>query len=274
MISEPFLADDISDFLTLAIAEGWVAEPWEFAFLLGAFPEGCFCMRDCDGKGIAFVTSLQHEKSGWIGNLIVAEGFRGKGLGEALFRKAMEALQGVGVATFWLTASNSGKSLYEKFGFKSLDTVIRWSGTGRKRNALQTRHTHSAEPLSSVSWLDSQAWGDHRESLLAATIGRGHLLLESSGFMVIQPCGGAMQFGPFSAQDSGDAEYIFLCALGTVPQETRVYIDAPLSNRSAVRLFNRRGMRITGSTELMYAGAKPDYRPEMLFGLATMGSCG
>jgi hypothetical protein len=33
-------------------------------------------------------------------------------------------------------------------------------------------------------------------------------------------------------------------------------------------------MRVTGSTELMYAGVKPDYRPEMLYGLATMGSCG
>jgi GNAT superfamily N-acetyltransferase len=274
MISEPFRADDIPDFLTLAIAEGWVAEPWEFDFLLEAFPGGCFCIRNSYGRGIAFVTSLQHEKSGWIGNLIVAEEYRGQGLGEALFRKAREALQGAGVATFWLTASNSGKSLYEKYGFNSLDAVVRWSGTGRKRQPMHTGQAVSAEPVSSVSWIDSQSWGDRRDTLLAATSGRGRLLLEGSGFMVIQPCGVAMQFGPFSAQDCSDAEYIFSCALGSVPQETRVYIDAPLSNRSAVRLFSRRGMRITGSTELMYAGVKPAYRPEMLYGLATMGSCG
>ena len=148
MTVEPFRADDIADFLKLATAEGWVAEPWEFDFLLEAFPEGCFCMRDSDGKGIAFVTSLRHEKSGWIGNLIVAEEYRGQGLGEALFRKALEALHAAGVETFWLTASNSGKSLYEKYGFNSLDAVVRWSGTGRQRQPGHTRQAVSAEPVS------------------------------------------------------------------------------------------------------------------------------
>jgi len=273
MIIEPFREDDVAAFLKMAAAEGWVADPWEFAFLLAVFPEGCLCVRGRDGKGIAFVTALRHEKSGWIGNLIVSEGFRGQGLGEALFRKAMGVLQAAGVGTFWLTASNSGRSLYEKYGFNSLDAVVRWSGTGRRRHAGHTRHTELTASTS-VSGIDRQAWGDRRDALLEVTAGRGRLLLEESAFMVIQPCGADIQFGPFSALDSGVAECLCDAALGSVPQETRVYIDAPLSNRSAMRLFSRRGMRITGSTELMYAGARPDYRPEMLYGLATMGSCG
>ena len=279
MTIEPFREVDIADFLMMAAAEGWVAEPWEIAFLLRVFPEGCFCVRGRYGKGIAFVTGLRHEKSGWVGNLIVAEGFRGKGLGEALFRKALEALHAAGAGTFWLTASDSGKSLYEKYGFNSLDTVIRWSGTGRRRHAGHTELAELTElteltASTSVSDIDCQAWGDRRDALLAATAGRGRLVLGEPGFLVIQPCGAAMQLGPFSAQDYGSAEYLCDAALGSLSRETRVYIDAPLSNRPAVRLFSRRGMRVTGSTELMYAGRKPDYRSEMLFGLATMGSCG
>jgi len=274
MIIEPFREDDVAAFLKMAAAEGWVADPWEFAFLLAVFPEGCLCVRGRDGKGIAFVTALRHEKSGWIGNLIVSEEFRGRGLGEALFRKALGALQAAGVGTFWLTASNSGKSLYEKYGFNSLDAVVRWSGTGRRRHAGHTRSTHLDEYSISVSSIDRQAWGDRRDALLAATAGRGRLLWEKSAFMVIQPCGADIQLGPFSALDSSSAEYLCDAALGSVPLGTRVYIDAPLSNRSAVRLFSHRGMRITGSTELMSAGLKPDYRSEMLYGLATMGSCG
>ena len=50
-----------------------MAEAWEFEFLLEVFPQGCFCIRDDSGKGIAFVTSIRHGRSGWIGNLIVAE---------------------------------------------------------------------------------------------------------------------------------------------------------------------------------------------------------
>jgi GNAT superfamily N-acetyltransferase len=274
MIIEPFRPGDIDVFLKLAAAENWVAEPWEFEFLLAVFPEGCFCARDSHGNVIGFVTALRHEKSGWIGNLIVAEGFRGRGVGEALFMKACESLWAAGACTFWLTASSSGKSLYEKHGFTSLDAIVRWSGRGSQRHGGHPRHSAGSGSSTSAGSFDCQTWGDRRDALLAATVDRGHLLLEESGFVVMQPCGEAMQLGPFSALDSNSAERLCDAALETVPQETRLYIDAPLSNRSAARLFSRCGMKITGSTELMYAGIKPDYRPEVLYGLATMGSCG
>ena len=53
-----------------------------------------------------------------------------------------------------------------------------------------------------------------------------------------------------------------------------VCLDAPASNRTGLLLFNRNRMRISGSNELMYAGVKPAYLPEYIYGLATMGSCG
>ena len=34
---EPFRGDDIEPFLKLAAEEGWLAEPWEFEFLLRSF---------------------------------------------------------------------------------------------------------------------------------------------------------------------------------------------------------------------------------------------
>src|SRR6185369_12240702 len=102
-------------------------------------------------------------------------------------------------------------------------------------------------------------------TLLAVTVERGTLLLRESGFLVVQPCGDAMQFGPFSARDSSTAEHLLDAALRTVTNGTKVYMDSPASNRSALRMLNRRRMRIAGTTELMYAGAKPDYHPEYLF---------
>lgn len=274
MTVEPFRADDTTAFLKMAAAEGWVAEPWEFAFLLTVFPQGCFCMRDSHGKGIAFVTSLQHEKSGWIGNLIVAEEFRGQGLGEALFRKAMEALHAAGVKTFWLTASKMGRSLYERNGFSSIDTIVRWVGTGRQQHPSYGRNAEVLATSPSIIDADRHCWGDRREPLLAATMDRGWAIHGETGFIVVQQCGEALQVGPFSALDSGTAEVLLEKALRTIPLGRKIFLDAPASNRPALRLFNRKGMRIAGRNELMYAGVKPDYRPEMLYGLATMGSCG
>jgi hypothetical protein len=175
------------------------------------------------------------------------------------------------VETFWLTASKSGQALYEKHGFKSIDTIIRWVGTGRQRHAA---HDDLDISNPSLSGIDCQAWGDRRDALLAATVGRGRLLLEESGFAVIQPCGNAKQFGPFTALDNATAERLFDAALRTVTLGSKIYLDSPASNRSALRMFNRRQLRISGSSELMYAGTRPDYRPELLYGLATMGSCG
>jgi len=274
MTIEPFRTDDIAGFLEMATAEKWVADPWEFDFLLAAFPEGCFCMRDSDGQGIAFVTSLRHEKSGWIGNLIVADEYRGKGLGEALFRKALQALRAAGVGTFWLTASKMGRSLYQRYGFNSIDTIVRWVGTGRQRHPSHGQNGESLGSAPSVIGIDSHSWGDRREPLLTATMDRGWAVRAESGFVVVQLCGNALQLGPFSALNSGTAEVLFETALRTIPLGTRIFLDAPVSNRAALRLFNRRGMRMAGKNDLMYAGIKPDYRPEMLYGLATMGSCG
>lgn len=274
MTIEPFQSNDIPDFLAMAAAEGWVAEQWEFSFLLEAFPQGCFCVRDGDGKGIAYVTSLRHGRSGWIGNLIVQEDYRGRKIGEALFVHALSALRAAGAVTFWLTASKSGRSLYVKHGFSSIDTIIRWTGAGRQRHGGLDPATGGDGTAASVSAIDCQAWGDRRDGLLATTIRRGRLLHRESGFLVIQPCGEDVQFGPFSALNSDTAEQILDAALCAVPPGTRIYLDSPASNRAALRHLNRRRMRITGTNELMYAGVRPGYRSEFMYGLATMGSCG
>ena len=274
MTIEPFDSVDIVPFLKLAAGENWVAEPWEFEHILAEFPQGCFSAVGDFGERAGFVTALRHDRSGWIGNLIVAEHMRGFGVGEALFRKALEALQLAGVKTVWLTASKSGRSLYERYGFSSVDTVIRWVGTGRQRHAARAAIPQRAALAGSSYDLDAQGWGDRRETLLDRTAGRGWLQECETGFIVQQPCGDAVQFGPFSAADTGSADRLFEEASRAVTLGTKFLLDAPVSNRAALRLFNRRNMRIAGSNILMYAGKKPEYRPELIYGLATMGSCG
>lgn len=274
MIIKPFRRDDITPFLSLAAAENWVAEPWEFEFLLSEFSQGCFAAYGANGETAGFVTSLRHDRSGWIGNLIVSAEYRGQGVGERLFVSALEVLRAAGVETFWLTASKSGQALYEKHGFTSIDTVVRWVGTGRQRLAAHAAASEREGMKSSSHDLDTHAWCDCRAALLDATAHRGELLQSESGFIVKQPCGDAVQFGPFPALNGSSAERLFDTLSRTVALGTKIFLDAPAANRSALRLFNRKKMKIAGSNVLMYAGKKPDYRPELIFGLATMGSCG
>jgi GNAT superfamily N-acetyltransferase len=274
MTLESFRIEDIASFLALAEAEKWVAESWEFEFLLSEFPQGCFVARGDNGETTGFVTSLRHENSGWIGNLIVSPAYRRCGIGEKLFTGALEALQEHSAETIWLTASKAGAPLYEKQGFSSVDTVVRWVGTGSQRPVEPLGTTGQGSLASTSLNLDILAWGDRRASLLDVTTRRGTLFQHDSGLLIRQPCGNAVQFGPFSAEDGGSAERLFDEASGNVSFGMKFLVDAPASNREALRLFNRKKMRIAGSTQLMYAGKKPAYRPELIYGLATMGSCG
>lgn len=256
-----------------------MAEPWELEFLLSEFPHGSFTAHAdygeaAEGGMAGFVTSLLHQRSGWIGNLVVAERFRGKGIGTALFRSALEVLRMNGAQTIWLTASKSGAPLYGKYGFRRIDTVVRWVGTGRPRHGMNARKSNWKESVAVACGIDCQGWGDRREALLAATIGRGRLLLEESGFAAVQSCGAAWQLGPFSALDSGTSEQLFNAMLRSIPPGAKIFVDSPASNRTAQRMFSRKKMTISGTTELMYAGIRPNYRPELVYGLATMGSCG
>lgn len=271
---EPFDTDDIDHFLLLARCEGWIVEHWELEFLLSEFSRGCFVARAKSGELLGFVTSLRHQHSGWIGNLIVTTASRGRGIGEQLFKKAMEAQLASGSETVWLTASKSGLPLYQKSGFTRIDTIIRWSGSGRQRTTLQETIRNDITTDSLLIDIDSKAWGDRRYALLEATSNRGRVLQQESGFVVVQDFNNNRQLGPFSAPSYSTADALLKAALNTMPFGTQFYLDAPQSNRTALKLFNRNRMRITGSNELMYAGVKPAYRPELLYGMATMGSCG
>jgi ribosomal protein S18 acetylase RimI-like enzyme len=271
---DPFSSADIISFLRLAAAEAWLAESWEFDFLLSEFSQGCFTARAENGEAIGFVTSIRHERSGWIGNLIVDPAYRGKGIGAQLFEKVLGTLYDSGVETVWLTASEAGMPLYQKYGFTGIDTIVRWCGSGRRRSTDHEAETTGATVDPIHSDIDSRAWGDRRDALLTATAARGRVLLQETGFVVVQQCSDIRQLGPFAAPGYSMADTLLKAALNSIPAGTAVCLDAPVSNRTALMLFNRNRMRISGRNELMYAGVKPAYQPEYIYGLATMGSCG
>ena len=244
ILIEPFRRTDIPRFLELAAAEQWVAEVWEFDFLLSAFPAGCFVIRYRTGAASGFVTAMLHERSGWIGNLVITESERGRGWGEKLFLCALDALRDAGAETVWLTASKLGRYLYERHGFSTIDTIERWTGQshGCHRHLRQGDESQD-DVLPIILGTDSRAWGDRRYRLLKAITGRGRLIWNRSGFMVVQPCGKALQLGPFSVLDAIGAEQLLDQALSSPTTGTTVYLDCPASNRSAAAISPTGGYR-------------------------------
>lgn len=270
MIPEPFARRDIDSFLSLALSEKWVTDRSELEFLLGEHPEGCFCLREGTGAATGFVTSLRHGASAWIGNLLVEPGRRGEGIGGALFGAAMATLRGAGAETVWLTASAMGRPLYERRGFRRLDRIVRWEGMAGGASAP----ARGGNAAGFDADLDLLCWGDRRELLLKWAAARGRVTAEPGGCAVLQPVGGAVQIGPWAALDRGAAGRVLAELLSGVPSGARIVCDAPGSNRACAELLEKAGLTRRGETELMYAGVTPAYRPENLYGLATLGSGG
>ncbi len=265
----PFCPDDVSLFLALAAAEGWISDPWEFAFLLNSFPRGCLAVEE-DGRPVAFVTAVRYGTSGWIGNLIVAKGYRGRGYGTLLVGRAIDELLVAGAGTIWLTASAQGRPIYEGLGFREMDGVARWRGTA---SGGAEWHRDPVDPEELLP-LDRAGWGDDRRALLAAVAGRGMVLREGEGFLVAHPCGSGFQVGPWAAEGRGVASGLLGRALSCLRGGAEVLLDVPVRNGAASSVLDGAGFTVCGRTVLMCVGDEPAYEPEKIFALATMGSVG
>jgi GNAT superfamily N-acetyltransferase len=265
---EQFGPDEIDSFMGLAQDEGWVCDFWEFEFLFRTFPRGCLVARD-GGRPAGFITAIRYGTSGWIGNLIVRPELRGRGVGSLLMGKALAALDEAGTATVWLTASRSGKPLYEKLGFSAIDVINRWVGSGLKNCSPKQPFPTRGELIER----DQSGWGDRRDSIIDAVIGRGRLFASDDAFLVCQPCCDGTQIGPWGGS-AGSAPQLLAQARAATGDGKRIYLDVPLRNTTQSALLSGSGFDIKGSTLLMYRGAIPAYAPERIFALASMGSMG
>lgn len=265
----PFTPAEVPAFLALASAEEWVCDPWEFSFLLGSFSRACFA-GIVDGRPVAFVTALKHDAGGWIGNLIVAPALRGRGAGSRLMGRALAALQEAGAGTVWLTASEAGRPIYEKMGFREIDVISRWAGEGSGAGWV----TQEADAPDALAAADRAGWGDDRRALLAAVAQRGTVLTSPGGGLVLQPCAGSIQIGPWGGTGEDEAAELLRRARATVPAGTRIVLDTPVRNVAAARILAAAGFTVRGRNSLMFTGIAPAYRPELVYALASMGSMG
>ncbi len=259
--------DHIPAFLALAAAHQWISDPWELEYLCSAFPGGCLTCRT-NGNAVAFVTALKHDRSGWIGNLIVQDVWRRHGIGSTLLKQALAALDAAGAETVWLTASDDGRRLYERLGFISLDRVSRWHGRGM----LRSGRTDAA--LADMLAVDRAGWGDRREFLLDATRQRGTAAATDAGFMVLQPWRHGVQIGPWGATTAQGASAQLRQHLDLSRDDTCLFLDVPEGNSAATTLLSDTGFSRVSTTLLMYRGSKPRYAPSRIFSLASMGSMG
>ena len=197
-----------------------------------------------------------------IGQVIVREGARRQGLGRALMLHCLR--QAPGQPTM-LVATPDGEPLYTSLGFRIVEAVHRFIGTGAVSVGNGCRAMTEAElPLACA--LDAAAYGADRSRLLRERwkrVTRGAVLSDGSGFAWCTERNTGPVIAPRWEQA---AELIsFLCAAN------QVVIDVPEGQTELLDWLRRAGLRPLGSRPLMLLNAEElPGRRSAVFGLASL----
>jgi len=154
---------------------------------------------------------------GRVGLVIVSPNFQGHGIGRAMMQKVMED---AGTRALTLLATEEGKPLYDKLGFKSVGLTQRHQGHYSHPPTIENAaHPASIEDLSEIVALDARVTGFDRSAMITHMFdsGRTNLLRlgdHITGYAIARPFGLGHVLGPLIAQNEDDAEALFAATAG------------------------------------------------------------
>lgn len=257
-------------FLRLARAEGWRIPSQELR-LFRANPGCTFALRE-DDQPLAFVSVLCHQRSGWIGNLMVAPGDRRRGHGSMLFSHAVDVLRRRGAQTLWLTASPKGRGLYERSGFREVDQVVRWA---LRVPAGERSPDKGADGADGLYGLDEGVWGESRRPLLAALAAGGRIFRHGQTAALLQAGERTQVLGPWVSADlcPRGNRLVLTSVLGAATGGAELVTDV-LASSPVQSLLLAAGFEPCGQTALMANGPLDGVDLGALVSLASLGSMG
>ena len=94
------------------------------------------------GDPAAFAVLWVEDRTGWVTQMGVRPGWRGKGVGEALLSDALRAFEREGIETAALevaTNNPSARALYERMGFELAASHESWRNRGLKTSSARRR---------------------------------------------------------------------------------------------------------------------------------------
>ncbi|GAA4562407.1 GNAT family N-acetyltransferase [Planotetraspora kaengkrachanensis] len=158
--------DDLPDCMLLAEDRDWSREErkWRLLFDVGEV----YGIDDPAGGLAATVASTRYGTGvAAIGMMLVARRHERRGLGRRLMTHAMKRS---GTSCLWLTATEYGRPLYERLGFRAIGHSSAYTGSFRARPSDPARPVSrpmTAADLPAVLALDAEAWGAPRTELVS-----------------------------------------------------------------------------------------------------------
>ena len=284
--------DDLNNCAQLSVDRGWWPERGKWALLLAA--SDAWGIDAPDGQGLAGTVVLTRWGSdrGGVGMVLTALRYGGRGVGRTLME---HMLQAAGEETaLSLFATDSGRPLYEKLGFKPVRRNVAFRGTfragpeagsGRRRGARDEAaespgevRTAAEADLPGILALDRSAYGADRERILGRLPGFAEriVVLETgegiTGYAAAWRTEAYTVIGPLLAPDGAAARRLVteLAAHAT----TQIRLDLDPDRPELPGWAHARGLLPTERTVVMTRGdLTPRGMPERLFTPISVAMC-
>jgi ribosomal protein S18 acetylase RimI-like enzyme len=250
-------------------------EDWSLdlpAFIALHFGQSYFypIIAEVQDKIVGYANGMVHGGIGWLGNIIVAPEFRRQGIGHELTGHLTEYLKSRGCTSQLLIATEMGKNIYSRIGFRTCAEYLFYRGkpTDPTRQSRAIREI-GIDDIPSLAALDKETTGEDRFDLIKRFLSRTWVYAP-------EPSGGVRgaylpEFGAglIIARDSDAGLELMKFRLSR--GETAATV--PSANTAAREFLEKEGFEAYRTAPRMVLGDDAPWKPELLYNRAT-GYCG
>jgi GNAT superfamily N-acetyltransferase len=261
------VANDIPAAIGLSEEAGWNQTSEDWRMLIELAPQGCLAI-EADGQLAATTTLLCYgRRLAWIGMVLTRVSKRGRGFARRLLTQALAQADQMRIETVKLDATDQGRPLYEKMGFRFEQAVERWSRPASSNSSATTRLV-DAPPAGNWRMADHRAFGADRSELLERLSQRGQPSQFIEGSYLLTRSGHQTRYlGPCVCDTPETARALVARALQAEPSQGWSWDLLP-NNVAAATMA--RDLAFTPSRRLqrMVRGKELRAKEEMIYAIA------
>lgn len=267
--------DDVPEILELRRRVGWAAHEWALRLAIEPETARCFVVEDAAGRLVGVGSGVAYPPLGFVGNMIVAEGHRRRGVGGAVLESVVAFLEQMSCTRIELFATDDGRPLYAANGFELIEPGSRARLT--RAMASETPDVAvidgTADVLHELVAYDAARFGGERRHLLRLMLtdeARPTLLATRHGAIVGFGWLRAddERIGPWISDGPEAAGAILAEAFRRLPDREELTTNLPMSNASGLAWVRAHGVEPDPWDGRMARGASIPRREESIYGNA------
>ena len=249
--------EDLDFCLNMFRITGWGNTIDDVLRMISYEPGGCF-VASIEGEDVGMVGSIGYGEVGYLGNLIVLLGHRGRGIGAALMKEAMEHLLESGVKSIRLDSVPKAIPLYKRLGFREESLSLRFTGLATETGSTGCEWMMESD-LPEVSDFDLRFFGAPRGRVMRRVYADFPQLCfvvredsRLAGFIMAKEGEGRTRIGPWICEPDkpGIAEKLLHRLMDEVAGDT-LWAGVPEGNQSSVEILLRNGFISSPSSHRM-----------------------